>query len=187
LIGAPGDDDGGNFAGQTYLILGKASGWSMDTDLSDADASFIGEDAGDYSGYGVSGVGDVNGDGYDDFIIGAYGNDDGGDEAGQAYLILGKASGWSMDTDLSDAAASFWGEDAGDMSGFTVSGAGDVNGDGYDDFIIGAPGNDDGGMWAGQTYLILGKASGWAMDTDLSDVDASFIGEDEDDFSGYAV
>ena len=144
----------------------------MDADLSDADASFIGEDASDYSGCAVSGAGDVNADGYDDFIISARercstnGCTDSAVYAGQTYLILGKASGWAMDTDLSTADASFIGEDAEDYSGYAVSGAGDVNDDGYADFIIGAYGNDDGGDGAGQTYLILGKASGWAMDTD---------------------
>jgi hypothetical protein len=155
IIGAEYDDDGGSNAGQTYLILGKASGWAMDTDLSAASASFWGEDANDNSGDSVAGAGDVNGDGYDDFLIGAYGDDDGGSSAGQTYLILGKASGWAMDTDLSAASASFWGEDAGDDSGTSVAGAGDVNGDGYDDFIIGANGDDDGSTYAGQTYLIL--------------------------------
>jgi hypothetical protein len=168
LIGAYGNDDGGNSAGKTYLIFGKASGWSMDTDLSNADASFWGENAFDGSGGSVAGAGDVNGDGYDDILIGAPNNDDGGSVAGQTYLILGKASGWSMDTDLSKADASFWGENALDQSGYSVASAGDVNGDGYDDILIGARGNGDGGMRTGQTYLILGKASGWAMDTNLS-------------------
>ncbi|MCK4641080.1 MAG: T9SS type A sorting domain-containing protein, partial [Candidatus Marinimicrobia bacterium] len=62
--------------------------WAMDTDLSDADASFRGEDGNDCSGYAVSGAGDVNGDGYDDFLIGAHGDDDGGSSAGQTYLLL---------------------------------------------------------------------------------------------------
>ncbi|MCK5772682.1 MAG: FG-GAP repeat protein, partial [Thermoplasmata archaeon] len=187
LIGAFGDDDGGSKAGQTYLIFGKVSGWIMDQDLSTADASFIGEDAFDYSGYSVSGAGDVNGDGYEDILIGAYRDDDGGSKAGQTYLILGKASSWSMDTDLSNADASFIGEDTSDESGNSVSGAGDVNGDGYDDILIGAHYDSDGGSDAGQTYLILGKASGWSMDTDLSNADASFIGEDTSDQSGYSV
>ncbi len=187
LIGAYWNADGGTRAGQTYLILGKASGWAMHTDLSDADASFWGEDVEDYSGGAVSGVGDVNGDGYDDFLFGANGEDDGGNSAGQTYLILGKASGWAMDTDLSDADASFWGEDSGDYSGGAVSGVGDVNGDGYDDFIIGALFDDDGGDNAGQTYLILGKASGWTMDTDLSVGGASWWGGDSRDNSGWAV
>ncbi|TET90180.1 MAG: hypothetical protein E3J35_07495, partial [Methanomassiliicoccales archaeon] len=77
------------------------------------------------------------------------------------------ASGYRMDSDLKDSTASFWGEDGGDMSGYSVAGAGDVNGDGYDDILIEAYLDDDGGASAGQTYLIFGKASGWAMDTDL--------------------
>ncbi|MBN1389569.1 MAG: putative Ig domain-containing protein, partial [Candidatus Thermoplasmatota archaeon] len=138
----------------TYLILGKASGWSMDTDLSQADASFWGEEDNDGSG-SVSEAGDVNGDGFDDLLIGADHNDACGEDAGQTYLILGKASGWSMDTDLSEADASFWGEESGDCSG-SISGAGDVNGDGSDDIMIGAKYNDAGGSDSGQTYLILG-------------------------------
>jgi predicted nucleic acid-binding Zn-ribbon protein len=187
LIGAYNDEDGGASAGQTYLILGKASGWSMDTSLSNADASFWGEDASDLSGCSVAGACDVNGDGYDDILIGAYGDEDGGGGAGQTYLILGKASGWSMDTDLSNADASFWGEDAGDRSGFSVASAGDVNGDRYDDILIGAYENEEVGVNAGQTYLILGKASGWSMDTDLSKADASFLAEDDGDYAGYSV
>lgn len=166
LIGADGDDDGGSSAGQTYLILGKASGWARDVNLSDANASFIGEDASDYSGYSVASAGDINGDGYDDILIGAYGDDDGGTSAGQTYLILGKASGWAMDTDLSGADASFWGEALYDSSGRSVASAGDVNGDGHADIIIGAHTNDDGGNAAGQTYLIF--SDDYACDLDGS-------------------
>lgn len=187
LIGAGYNDEGDNQAGQTYLILGKASGWSMDTDLSNVDASFIGESAGDQSGRSVAGVGDVNGDGYDDFLIGAWYNSDGGTKSGQTYLIFGKESGWSLDTSLSTADASFWGEAAGDESGMSVSDAGDVNGDGFDDILIGAYRNDDGGDGAGQTYLILGKTSGWAMDTNLSNADASFLGENSGDEAGFSA
>jgi hypothetical protein len=184
----------GNGAGKTYLILGKASGWAMDTPLSSADESFVGENGGfgeevpDNSGESVSGAGDVNGDGYADILIGAGGY--GGDYTGQAYLILGGSSGWGTDINLSSASASFIGEHPGDIgiSGLDmpVSGAGDVNGDGYDDILIGTPGYLSGNH-IGQTYLILGKASGWAMDTSLSSASASFIGENTADYSGYSV
>ncbi len=187
IIGANQNDEGGAIAGQTYLILGKSTGWSMDTDLSTADASFIGEAAGDYSGQSVSGAGDVNNDGYDDIIIGANQNDEGGVKAGQTYLILGKSTGWSMDTSLSTVNASFIGEAASDYSGQSVSGAGDVNNDGYDDILIGAPNNDEGWIDVGQTYLVLGRSTGWTMDTDLSTVDASFIGEALGEYSGSSV
>ena len=173
--------------GETYLILGKASGWRMDTSLSTADASFRGEAAFENSGDEISAAGDVNGDGYDDFLIGTSQNDEAHDDAGQTYLILGKATGWAMDTSLSEADASFWGERRGDGSGASTSGAGDINGDGFDDILIGATGSGVRDNGAGQTYLVLGKTTGWAMDTDLSTADASFLGEDELDGSGLGV
>lgn len=187
LIGALGDEDGGSNAGQTYLILGKASGWTMNFELTNASASFIGEDSSDYSGNSVSGAGDVNGDGYDDILIGAYKDEDGGSQAGQIYLIFGKPAGWAMDADLSNANASFLGEDLNDWAGFSVAGAGDVDGDGFDDILIGAYQDEEAGSDAGQTYLVYGKESGWSMDVELANASASFLGEDSDDRSGYSV
>ncbi|MCK5253040.1 MAG: FG-GAP repeat protein, partial [Thermoplasmata archaeon] len=171
------------------ISIGNAEGsiTNMDTDLGDSGASFVGEKTGDRAGFSVASAGDVNGDGYDDILIGAYRNEDGGTNAGQTYLIFGKPDGWSMDNDLSNADASFIGEDENDRSGISVAGTGDVNGDGYDDILIGAPRNDEGGNDTGQTYLILGMASGWQMDTDLSNVDASFSGERTGDCSGSSV
>jgi hypothetical protein len=178
LIGAYQNYEGGEWAGQTYLIFGKDSGWVMGMDLSTADASFVGEDVWDYSGWSVASAGDVNGDSYDDILIGAYWNHENQKwEAGQTYLIFGKISGWSMDTELSAVDASFLGEYNYDHCGWSVASAGDVNNDGYDDILIGARDNDDGGGNAGKTYLIFGKAYGWTMDTDLADADVSFIGQ----------
>ncbi|MCK5251533.1 MAG: FG-GAP repeat protein, partial [Thermoplasmata archaeon] len=177
LIGAVSDDDRATFAGQTYLVLGKRKGWSMDMDLSKATASFLGEEEDDYSGDSIAGVGDVNDDGYDDFLIGARGNDEVAWGNGQVYLIMGQPDGWSMDTDLSNVYASFIGERQYDGAGSSIAGAGDVNGDGYDDFLIGAPGSDKGGEGTGQTYLILGDKWDWKMDTGLRNADASFLGE----------
>ncbi|NIV67625.1 hypothetical protein GWN43_02060, partial [Candidatus Bathyarchaeota archaeon] len=98
----------------------------------------------------------MNNDGYDDFLIGAYGDEEGGISAGQTYLILGRAKGWSRNQDLSEANASFLGEGTGDEAGKEVAGAGDVNDDGYDDILIGAPREDTGGgSDCGKAYLIF--------------------------------
>jgi predicted nucleic acid-binding Zn-ribbon protein len=188
LIGAPKNDESGADAGQVYLVLGKASGWAMDVDLSNASASFRGEAAGDMAGFSVSAAGDVNRDGFDDFIIGAPYNDEAHSDAGQVYLVLGKAAGWAMDTSLGASSATFWGEDMSDNAGFSVGGDVDVNGDGYDDLLVGAPEDNDAHFWySGQSYLILGRPSGWARDTDLSSSSASFLGENSSDYSGSIV
>jgi hypothetical protein len=185
LISAAANDDSFWQGGQVYLIFGKASGWSMDTDIDKADASFTGEMTEDYAGIYISGAGDINADGYDDFLIGSASNSESGFNAGQTYIIFGKSSGWSMATSLSKADASFRGENDEDKSGLIVRGAGDVNGDGYGDILIGASDNDEGAKNAGQVYLILGKDYGWSMDMNISDVDASFLGENAGDKLGW--
>ncbi len=103
-----------------------------------------------YSGRSVSSAGDVNGDGFDDIIIGAPGAGQGALlEAGESYVVFGKASGFSTALDLStlDGTNGFRldGIAFSDFSGRSVSSAGDVNGDGFDDIIIGAPYGRHGG------------------------------------------
>jgi hypothetical protein len=187
LIGSPTNDDGGSDSGKAYLIFGNSSGWDFDFYLSNANASFYGENASDKSGHTMSAAGDVNGDGYDDILIGAPNNDDGGIDSGKTYLIFGNSSGWIQNFNLSLAEASFIGTGSGDNSGYSVSGAGDVNDDGFDDILIGAYKNDSQGSEAGVTYLIFGKPLGWAKNVSLSSADVSFTGEDSGDLAGYSV
>lgn len=166
----------------------SSSPFPMGQDLSASDASFIGEARVDYSGYSVSNVGDVDGDDFDDFIIGAFGNDDGENYAGKTYLFFGKAGGWAMDTSLSSADVSFTGVGNTEHTGRNVSGVGDVNNDGYDDFAIGAAGNDEVDEDAGKAYLIFGKGrSSWDSSYSLSQADASFLGESKFDYAGREV
>ena len=114
---------------------------------------FTGAAANDQFGYSVSTAGDVNGDEYSDVIVGAYGNDAGGNSAGRAYIYFGGAIiNTTADVTLTGAAA-------GDNFGYSVSTAGDVNGDGYSDVIVGAYQNDAGGSNAGRAYIYLGGAS----------------------------
>jgi len=188
LVAAPGSDAGGNYSGQVYLVLGQLSGWTTDTLLTDADASFVGEAANDYAGEAIAGVGDVDGDGYDDFVIGAWGSDVGGTDAGQTYLVLGRNTGWTFATDLATADASFVGEALDDESGTKVAGAGDVNDDGLGDFIVGAPGSDTAATDAGQIHVILGRnGGGWGLGADLAGASASFLGEAAGDLAGSAL
>jgi hypothetical protein len=218
IIGAHGADDR---AGESYFISGAelaaldaASGTDGVIDLSDVAAAhgsyqFNGIDGGDRSGYAVASAGDVDGDGRDDLIIGAYGADG---FAGESYFISGAelaaldaASGTDGQIDLSDVAAAsgsyqFNGIDGSDYSGRSVASAGDVDGDGRDDLIIGALGaGPNGNPQAGESYFISGAdlaaldaASGTDGQIDLSDVAAAsgsyqFNGIDANDNSGISV
>jgi len=116
-----------------------------DVPLNNADASFWGESTGDYSGCSIASGGDVNGDGFDDILIGANENKESGNKAGQVYLIFGQEEGWIPDSNLADvASASFTGERYSHQAGASVAFAGDVNNDGFDDILIGAPYYDKG-------------------------------------------
>ena len=121
----------------------------------------MGIDAYDRSGSSVSNAGDVNGDGYDDILIGAgYADPNGDAQAGETYVVFGKSGSFGASVDLGalDGSDGFVleGIDADDNSGGRVSTAGDVNGDGYADLLIGARYADPGGeSAAGETYVVL--------------------------------
>ncbi len=148
LVGACLEDAGGSSAGAAYLVLSPVTG---SISLAAAEAKLMGHTTTDYAGDEVAGAGDVDGDGYDDLLVGAPYEDTAGDGAGAAYLVFGPVSGM---LDLSETDLMFTGEVSGDNAGGAVAGAGDVNGDGYDDLLVGAPGADSG-IDAGAAYLIL--------------------------------
>ncbi|MEG4405842.1 cadherin-like domain-containing protein [Microcoleus sp. MON2_D5] len=170
IIGADlADPNGINRAGQSYVVFGSNSGFGAGLNLSELNGSngfaINGIAANDYSGSSVSSAGDVNGDGFDDLIIGARLADANGIRAaGQSYVVFGSNSGFGASVNLSELNGSngfaINGIAAYDESGFSVSSAGDVNGDGFDDLIIGAKLADPNGIsGAGQSYVLFGQAT----------------------------
>ena len=109
-----------------------------------------GETVSDRYGWSCASAGDVNGDGYDDVIIGAYECDSGALPvgAGKAYIYHGSSAGLSGSADWTDG-----GEGINNNFGYAVASAGDVNGDGYDDVIVGAYHNGETASNAGKAYL----------------------------------
>ncbi|MFQ5626043.1 MAG: integrin alpha [Methyloligellaceae bacterium] len=150
--------------GKVYVIFG-GQGLTGSLSLGNVGGSiqgiqFVGEAPNDFAA-AVAGAGDVNGDGINDILVGGRNNDDGAIDAGSAYVIFGASSltGTVGLASVGTAVSGFslLGEAASDRAGISVSSAGDVNGDGFDDLAVGADLNDDGpGTNPGAAYLIFG-------------------------------
>jgi len=172
-------------AGQSYVVFGGTdvgSNGSLELSALNGNNGFVinGIDREDFSGYSVSGAGDINNDGIDDLIIGAPG-DRHHHHAGQSYVVFGATdvgSNGSLELSALNGSNGFVinGIDREDFSGYSVSEAGDINNDGIDDLIIGAPGyrhhhNDDD---AGQSYVIFGaKDLGETGSLELSELNGN--------------
>ena len=176
IIGAPYASPGGSYSGQAYVVFGSAKFSGVNLQDLSPDRGFVieGAAADDFAGWSVAGAGDVNGDGFDDVIVGAPYGSKGGEYSGQAYVIYGGTAAKTVNLgDLSpDQGFLLQGDAAGDLTGWSIDSAGDVNGDGFDDLIIGAPYGSRGADYAGQAYLIFGGAG-------LSDIDLTSLADSQ--------
>jgi Ca2+-binding RTX toxin-like protein len=214
LVGAPktdiGDQSDPGFvsaAGTVYVVFGKTTPADIVNlaDMTAADGFALRGEFYDKIGSAVSSAGDVNGDGFDDIVVGSVSVSDRGAYTGAAYVLFGKASGFGTvppggdtpEIDLSDPIAAadgflIIGAATQDAAGQSVSGAGDFNGDGFDDIIVGAIGAEpSGGAYAtGEAYLIFGKVGGFGT-IDLGNLSPAqgFIiqGADDQDRVGRSV
>ena len=172
IVGAPFYDNGQNAEGAAAVYHGSAAGlalnpnWMGESNI--VNANF---------GYSVGTAGDVNGDGYDDIIIGAPGYTNGQSVEGAAAVYLGSAAGLSLVPSWGDES-----DQANAQFGWSVGTAGDVNGDGYDDVVVGAIYYDHGQTNEGVSVVYHGSAAGLALIP-------SWMGESNqaDAYFGYSV
>jgi hypothetical protein len=175
IVGAPYVDYGGNTdCGAAYLFFGKGGWGASDIDAGDADVVIYGASANVHLGWSVSDAGNVNGDSYDDIIIGQPDSTN-----GNAYIFYGKATAsWASSYTTASADVSLTGEASGDKFGFSVSGAGNVDNTNNDDIIVGAPYNDANDK--GEAYVYYGDGT-------ISTPDVTMTGIMNNGLFGFSV
>lgn len=198
LVGAPNaDPDGRSNAGEAYVVFGSDQTFSSSISLSNLDGSdgiiFEGKAPGDNLGLSVAGTGDINGDGFDDAALGAPRRDS---NTGEAYVVFGSDQSFGARFDLSDLTEdqglTFTGLNPQDFVGFSLAGTNDVDGDGFPDLLIGAPGFDPGtGAYTGAAYLFIGRPFTFDKGKTLDDLHGQRLirldGEQANDVAGVSV
>lgn len=178
FVSAHGDDTNGSASGAVHIFFGPVRG---ELSLSQADAILRGASSSDNAGLAAAGVGDVNGDGFDDFAMGSYGDDRDGEDTGAVYVFFGPVRG---EMDVTSASVRIGGTAIRQWVGTAVAGAGDVNGDGQADLIVGASGDSTAGEGAGAAFLFVGPLTG---DMLVSEAHATFYGAAPGDRFGTRV
>ena len=202
MIGAPNALSDTTHTGAVYVVFGRNTGFPSEFHLSSLDGTngfkIPGLRKDDYTGASVSFIGDFNKDGMDDIIIGAPSasviSPDG--HSGEVYVIFGNNTGFAHPFDLTtlDGTNGFaiQGQNDYDYCGNSVSGAGDVNGDGIDDIIFGAPtASPNGNVHAGETYVVFGTETILSSGFSLANIDGNngfaIQGSTAYDYSGISV
>ena len=180
-VGAIGDDDGGTDRGAIWILSLAENGTIFSFQkVSDSSGEFAGTlRDGDFFGSSISGIGDLDADGIEDIAVGAIGDDDGGVDRGAVWALLMNAdSTVRFEQKISATDGNFnggLGDD--DHFGSSVTGLGDINGDGIFDIAAGADQDDDGGSNRGAVWLMFMERDGGIIsESKISSVSGNFTG-----------
>jgi Ca2+-binding RTX toxin-like protein len=196
IIGASGAKGG---AGSAYVVFGGNSGFPSSLELSSLNGSdgfkITGVAAKDAAGFSVSGAGDINKDGFDDFIVGSLSGDGSVKDSGAAYVVFGHSGAFDTNIDLSKLNGSdgfkLSGGGLNDFAGSTVHSAGDLNGDGYDDLVVGADASDRNGQNSGTAYVVFGHGGNFTPNVALDALNGAngfaIAGWQSFDHNGWSV
>jgi hypothetical protein len=181
IIASPRADPTASNSGAVYIVFGRADGdFAANFSVASLDGTngfrINGVAADDKAGFSVSSAGDINNDGIDDLLIGARHSDANGSDSGSAYVVFGRDAdagatfAASLNLSSLDGTTGFKinGVAAGDYVGTAVAAAGDINGDGIDDLILGTHAVDTNGFNAGAGYVVFGKSTAFASTLELS-------------------
>ncbi|HYE45866.1 MAG TPA: hypothetical protein VEA44_08845, partial [Caulobacter sp.] len=207
IVGGSYGDEGGGTFGAAYVVFGRDTAIEGDFAASLNLRSLDGIDGFAVQGvsflsnlgYSVAAIGDLNGDGFDDFALGARRAELTASGHGAVYVVFGKdtavSGAFPADLDLNslDGSNGFWlsGEASGDRLGTAVAAAGDVNGDGLADLLIGAANADGAVADAGAAYVLFGRTDGFDARINISSLNGTngfrIFGETAGDFVGGTV
>jgi hypothetical protein len=180
IIGANGNDTGADLAGRAYVVFGKDDTTAVElSTVASGTGGFAmtGEAIANFAGASVSGAGDVDGDGFADVLVGAWNYDV---NQGRAYLVYGgNGTAEVMLSEIAMGTGGFalQGNGGSDRLGWAVGGAGDINGDGYDDVLAGAINDDDAGNNAGRSFVLYGGDYGGLTAGDATPGDDMLTGD----------
>jgi len=199
LIGAYGANPNTFLVGQSYVVFGRPGGFGSSLNLASLNGingfKLDGINPDDRAGFAVTALGDVNGDRLDDLLIGAPEADPGRFGSGQAYVVFGRRGGFPANLSLFSLNGSTGFRLDGLVQegnlGFSVGGRGDFNGDGINDFVIGAPNTSLSSVGVGRVYVVFGRTGGFPATFNLAGLNGAngFIidGINGEDQTGYSV